>query len=94
VTDHLDTRYHGSWLALTGKLALRALVSPRLAIDLVRTGWVFRRRDWWRHAPFLPLPDRTYLRWRMYTAYGDEGAVPPLLDVIRFAQWRRTTMEL
>ena len=27
--------------------------------------------------PFLPLPDREYLRWRMYTAYADEAAVPP-----------------
>jgi hypothetical protein len=73
-------------------LAARALISPRLAIDLLRTGWAFRRRDWWRQAPFLPVPDRTYLRWRMYTAYGDELAVPPVQDVVRFARWRRETM--
>jgi hypothetical protein len=30
----------------------------------------------------------------MYTAYGDEEAVPPLDDVIRFARWRRETMGL
>lgn len=84
----------GSWTALTGRLALRALVNPRLAVDLVRTGWAFRRRDWWRKPPFLPLPDRTYLRWRMYTAYGDELAVPPLRDVVAFARWRRETMHL
>ena len=89
-----DRRYQGSWAALTGRLFLRALVSPRLALDLLKTAWAFRRRDWWRQAPFLPLPDATYLRWRMYTAYGDEAAVPPMLDVIRFARWRRTTMEL
>jgi hypothetical protein len=40
----------------------------------------------------LPIPDRTYLRWRMYTAYADEDAVPPVDDVIRFARWRRETM--
>jgi taurine--2-oxoglutarate transaminase len=28
-----------------------------------------------------------YTRWRMYTAYGDERAVPPLEDVIRYARW-------
>jgi hypothetical protein len=94
VTSELDPRYQGSWAALTRQLALRALVSPRLAIDLLRTAWAFRRRDWWRQRPFIPLPDRTYLRWRMYTAYGNEGAVPPAVDVIRFARWRRTTMEL
>jgi len=86
--------YRGSWTTLVGRLALRALVNPRLAADLLRALWAFRRRDWWRRTPFLPLPDRDYLRWRMYTAYGDAGAVPPARDVIRFARWRRTTMRL
>jgi hypothetical protein len=30
----------------------------------------------------------------MYTAYGDENAVPPPDDIIRFARWRRTVMHL
>jgi hypothetical protein len=30
----------------------------------------------------------------MYTAYADEDAIPPLEDVVRFAQWRRQTMGL
>ena len=75
-------------------LAFRALVSPRLALDLLRTAWAFRRRHWLGQLPFLPLPDGNYLRWRMYTAYGDEAAVPPVEDVIRFARWRRETMGL
>lgn len=83
-----------SWLRLTARLFGRALFSPRLALDLLRTVWAFRRRDWWRKPPFLPLPDPTYLRWRMYTAYADENAVPPAEDVIRFARWRRETMGL
>lgn len=81
-----------TWASLSGALVGRALVHPRLALDLLRTAWVFRRRDWWKQPPFLPLPDREYLRWRMYTAYGDEDAVPPAEDVIRFAKWRRETM--
>ena len=71
-----DARYRGSWPALVMTLGARAILSPRLAVDLLRTGWAFRRREWWRKAPFLPLPDRSYLAWRMYTAYGDETAVP------------------
>ena len=86
--------YRGSWAGLTVRLALRALLRPRLAVDLLRTAWAFRRRRWWTTAPFLPLPDRTYLRWRMYTAYADEDAVPPAEDVERFARWRRETMGL
>ena len=95
-TPHEDWegRYPGSWPALTAALALRGLLNPRLAIDLLRTAWAFRRRGWLSRFPFLPLSDETYLRWRMYTAYGDEAAVPPADDVIRFARWRRETMHL
>lgn len=83
-----------SWFSLTLRLGARAAVNPRLALDLLATAWAFRRRGWWRRVPFLPLPDGNYLRWRMYTAYGDEGAVPPVGDVIGFARWRRETMHL
>jgi hypothetical protein len=83
-----------SWRSLTARLLLRGMVNPRLALDLLRAAWAFRRRSWWRKAPYLPLPDRTYLRWRMYTAYADENAVPPLEDVVRFVRWRRETMGL
>jgi len=82
------------WLGLTMRLAARAIINPRLALDLTKAAWAFRRRGWLRSLPFLPLPDRSYLRWRMYTAYGKEDAVPPLDDVVRFARWRRKTMGL
>jgi hypothetical protein len=78
-----------SWTSLAAALALRALVNPRVATDLLSLAWAMRRRAWWTHAPFLPLPPAEYVRWRMYTAYGDEHAVPPLQDVLRFARWRR-----
>ena len=89
-----DPRYAGSWSSLVARLTLRAVLDPRLALDLLRTAWAFRRRLWWTRAPFLPVPDRTYLRWRMYTAYADPDAVPPVEDVVRFARWRRETMHL
>ena len=83
-----------SWTALYLGLAWRALVNPRLAVDLLRLAWSFRAREWYRRAPFLPLPPREYLRWRMFTAYGDEDAIPPIRDVVNFARWRRETMGL
>ncbi len=84
----------GSWTSLTAVLFARGLVNPRLGIDLLKAAWAFRRRRWWARSPFLPLPDRDYLRWRMHTAYADEAAVPPAEDVVRFARWRRETMGL
>jgi hypothetical protein len=83
-----------SWTTLTLRLLGRGLIDPRLGIDLLKTAWAFRRRRWWSRAPFLPVPDREYLRWRMYTAYADEAAVPPATDVVRVARWRRETMGL
>jgi hypothetical protein len=75
------------WLRLTTALTLRALVNPALAIDLLRVAWRFRHRHWMTRFPFLPLPATSYVKWRMYTAYGDEAAVPPVEDVIAFARW-------
>jgi hypothetical protein len=83
-----------SWSALYLRLALRALVNPRLAVDLLRLTWSFRARDWYRRPPFLPLPPSDYMQWRMFTAYGDAHAVPPVQDVVTFARWRRETMGL
>jgi hypothetical protein len=83
-----------AWASLLFRLTARALVNPRLGIDLLRLSWALRGRRWWRHAPFLPIPEPTYFRWRLYTAYGDENAVPPMEDVIALARWRREVMHL
>jgi hypothetical protein len=76
-----------SWLLLSLTLSLRAIANPLLAIDLLRVAWRFRHRHWFRRFPFLPLPATSYVKWRMYTAYGDEAAIPPVDDVIGFARW-------
>ena len=83
-----------TWFGLGVRLTLQALLRPRVAIDLMALGWAFRAMDWYRRPPFLPLPARSYIRWRMYTAYGQEDAVPPIRDVLRFARWRRELMRV
>lgn len=55
---------------------------------LLSTSLSFRSRRWLREAPFLPLPDKTYLRWRRYTAYGDDRRFS-LADLKTFAAWQR-----
>lgn len=76
-----------AWLRLTLTLIGRGLVNPRDGAALLRMGWRFRRRHWWRRAPFLPLPATDYVKWRLHTAYGDEGTVPPASDIVRLARW-------
>ena len=75
------------WLRLAMRLALRSIRRPRLALELIRVAWRFRSNIWYRRFPFLPIPDSTYLRWRMYTAYGDYDAVPSVTDVERYTRW-------
>jgi hypothetical protein len=68
-------------------LTLRGLREPAVAAALLRVAWRFRRRHWYRRFPFLPLPAREYVRWRMHTAYGRDDAVPPVDDIVRYARW-------
>lgn len=76
-----------SWTRLALVLLAKAAANPSTGIALLRVGWRFRRRDWFRRFPFLPLPDRAYMRWRMHTAYGRDDALPDAADVVRFARW-------
>ena len=75
------------WSRLTLSLVGRSLRNPAVGMALVRVAWRFRRRRWYRQFPFLPLPAREYVRWRMHTAYGRDDAIPPANDVVRYARW-------
>jgi hypothetical protein len=46
-----------------------------------------RARHWYSRAPFLPLPPRSYVAWRMETAYGDARAVPTDVELERYVLW-------
>lgn len=76
-----------TWRRLVLTLAARSLLSPSLGVALVRVAWRFRKRGWYAMPPFLPFPPRDYVRWRMYTAYGDYDAVAPPEDIERYARW-------
>ena len=75
------------WLSLTLTLIGRAILSPSLAVALVTVVWRFRRRGWYARFPFLPVPSKPYVAWRMYTAYGSEDALPSADEVERYARW-------
>jgi hypothetical protein len=60
---------------------------PRQLPTVVRAGWRLRSTRWWRHAPFLPLPDRAYWRFRMMTVMGPSGERMSGRDVVAAAKW-------
>jgi hypothetical protein len=76
-----------SWPRLTLSLIWRSVLNPAIGVSLARVGWRFRRRDWYKRFPYMPVPARDYVRWRMHTAYGRDDAVPPADDVVRYARW-------
>jgi len=81
-------------LALYLKIAGTVLRRPRILPHLARAAWAFRARDWYRRPPFLPLPPRSYMRWRMETAYGDPNAVPPAAELERYVLWTSRMRQL
>jgi len=54
---------------------------------MLSNAWAFRARSWYRRPPFLPVPPRSYIRWRMETAYGDANAMPSDDELERYLRW-------
>ena len=75
------------WTRLTLSLGVKSVVNPATGVALLRVAWRFRERRWYARFPWVPLPAREYVRWRMHTAYGSYDAVPPAADVVRYARW-------
>jgi len=74
-----------SWVRVGVALAARPGLWPtavRQARRLAPTGW-------WHRSPFLPLPARDYLRFRLITQYGDDERRPVPADVLNYLTWCR-----
>ena len=69
------------------RLLAHALARPRLLLILPLVGWRFRRRDWYRRWPFLPLPPSNYIAWRVHTAFGDESLGPTAKQAEGYLRW-------
>jgi hypothetical protein len=63
----------------------RPMLWPTALRQLVRLA----PNGWWRRAPFLPLPDERWLRFRVETQYGDAVHEPLPDDVVAYLQWCR-----
>ncbi len=75
----------GRMLSSTRELARH----PGLWVEAARTSFALAPRRWWARPPFLPVPDRAYLSWRIATAYGREDASFEGDDLISYLRWRR-----
>jgi hypothetical protein len=76
-------------LIRAARVALAVARRPRLwpiaAVELRRLA----PTGWWRRPPFLPVPDRDYLRFRLETQYGDPAHRPEPHDVVTWLEWCR-----
>ena len=70
------------------RAAAAVLVRPLLWTTAVRQAMSATPPRWWRRPPFLPVPDRSYLRFRLETHYGEDAA-PDAGDLVRYLQWCR-----
>ena len=75
--------------------SLRSGASISIAVLRRPTLWptatklIFRLipRRWWARAPFLPVPNRGYMRFRVLTQYGDQDHVLEVADVLKYLYW-------
>jgi len=75
-----------SRLAVVGAVVRRPGLWPTAARQAVR----LVPARWWARPPFLPVPDRRYLRFRMVTQYGADGEVrAEPRDVLSYLAWCR-----
>lgn len=69
------------------QLVVGVICRPRLWWPLVVVGRRFIPNRWWTYPPFLPVPPREYVQFRMVTMYGDPHAVPSIDDLEQFVLW-------
>ena len=72
------------WLRAVAGVVRRPTLWPTAVGQVLRLA----RPGWWRRAPFLPLPDREYVRFRLQTAYGSDGTPEPG-DLAAYLSWCR-----
>ena len=77
-------------LIATTKVVIAVAARPRLWVPALGAGASLVPSRWWSRRPFLPLPDRDWLRFRVITAYGGDGTTPLAVDdVLTWLEWRR-----
>jgi hypothetical protein len=74
------------WGRASGAVLVRPWLWPTAVSQIV----ALAPRGWWRRRPFMPVPDREYLRFRMQTQYGDPDHEPEVEDLLTYLKWCRS----
>jgi hypothetical protein len=75
----------GFWVKAVGALARE----PGLWVTALGQAGRMARPGWWRRAPFFPVPDPAYVRFRLDTQYGGAGRPDPE-DLVVYLRWCRS----
>lgn len=81
---------------LSPPIVLALFRRPRLWSTALKVGLSLSPSQWWRSKPFLPLPDRNWLHFRLVTAYGgtgDDTEIKPT-DLVEWLEWRKEIGQL
>lgn len=65
-------------------------VRPGLWPTALRVARRTAPRRWWRRAPFLPLPTRDYIEFRLTTQYGATTPDDLGADIVSYLGWCRS----
>ncbi|CAB4957529.1 unannotated protein [freshwater metagenome] len=71
-----------------GTVFIVVLRHPSLWPTAIGAAFRLSPKGWWMLPPFLPIPDRAYLEFRMETQYGS-NAEPVASDVLSYLRWCR-----
>ncbi len=69
------------------KLILRILKRPDLYFVFFIQIFRLAPVGWFRKYPFLPVPDKGWLEFRLETQYGSKNAEIEINDLIHFLEW-------
>jgi hypothetical protein len=68
-------------------VVVAVVLRPALWGVALRVWWRTTPTRWWARAPFLPVPSREYLRFRLVTQYGRNDAYIAPEDVLNYLAW-------
>ena len=69
------------------RVALAVARRPSLWGVAIRQARRTARAGWWLRPPFVPVPDQSYMRFRLLTQYGETSHPPEPSDVLDYLAW-------